>query len=159
MGKRNSHIIDIIFALALFCVFAASALLVVLIGAKVYQSATAAMDENFDTRTSLTYIATKIRQNDAAGAVFLTELEGAPALAIEQEIDGESYRTYIYHFDGELREIFTMSEIDALVSDGQFIMDLPGLKMEDCGGNLLRFTSVDGNGREISLNISPRCNP
>lgn len=157
MGKQNSHMIDIIFSLALFCVFTASALLVVLIGAKVYKSASAAMNENFDTRTSLTYIATKIRQNDAAEAVFLTELDGAPALAIEQEIDGDRYRTYIYHFDGELREIFAASESDVHAFDGQAIMDLAGLKMEDRGGNLLRFTSVDGNGREISLNISPRC--
>lgn len=157
MGKRNSHMIDIVFSMALLCVFAASALLVVLFGAKVYQSASATMGENFDTRTSLTYIATKIRQNDAAEAVFLTELEGAPALAIEQDIDGELYRTYIYHLDGELREIFTMSEIDVLASDGQFIMDLPELKMEDRGGNLLRFTSVDDSGKEISLTISSRC--
>lgn len=157
MGKRDSHIIDIVFSLALFCVFAATALLVVLIGAKVYKSTSASMTESFGTRTSLTYMATKIRQNDNAGAVFLTELDGVPALAIEQEIEGDYYRTYIYHSGGELREIFTMKESAVNISDGQAIMDVPGLKMENLGDNLLRFTSIGNDGRETSLTISPRC--
>lgn len=67
--QPRRHVIDLLFTLALFCVFAASALLVVLIGADVYESSARGMDRNFDLQTSLHYVAAKVRQCDAAGAV------------------------------------------------------------------------------------------
>ena len=64
--QPRRHVIDLLFTLALFCVFAASALLVVLIGADVYESSARGMDRNFGLQTSLHYVAAKVRQNDAA---------------------------------------------------------------------------------------------
>ena len=36
-GAQKGHVVDFLFTLALFCVFAASALMVVVIGANVYR--------------------------------------------------------------------------------------------------------------------------
>lgn len=152
----HRHMIDIIFTLALFCVFAASALLVVLIGANVYQNTTSLMDQNFDTRTSLTYVSTKIRQNDTAGGVSIGELGGVKALVLTQEIDGESYNTWIYHYDGALWEIFAAKDSAAAPADGQKIMDVASFDMEAVAPASLKFMSKDSLGRDISLVISPR---
>jgi len=149
--------IDIIFTLALFCVFAASALLVVLIGANVYQNTTSSMSDNFDTRTSITYISTKIRQSDALDSVYMTEFDGVPALILSQEIEGDLYHTWIYHYDGELREIFAAADANVSPENGQTIMSVPSLTMEPLDHNMFRFTTVDSGGRRVSMIISPRC--
>ena len=53
-GAQKGHVVDFLFTLALFCVFAASALMVVVIGANVYRQTVRGMDSNYDSRTSLT---------------------------------------------------------------------------------------------------------
>ena len=59
-SRNQKHFIDVLFTLGLLCVFAASALAVVLIGAHVYKTTAADMDANYTTRTSLSYIAKEI---------------------------------------------------------------------------------------------------
>ena len=80
MQRARSSVIDVLFTLALFCVFCASALAVVLIGADVYTSTARNMDQNFSARTAVSYVAEKVRQSDAAGAVALGEIGGGQAL-------------------------------------------------------------------------------
>ena len=59
-GAQKGHVVDFLFTLALFCVFAASALMVVVIGANVYRQTVRGMDSNYDSRTSLTYLTEKV---------------------------------------------------------------------------------------------------
>lgn len=153
----GGHIIDIFFTLALLCVFTASALLVVLTGANVYRSTVSDMNGNFNVRTSITYIATKIHQNDTADGVFVTKLGDTDALVLEQNFDEQVYRTWIYYYDGELREIFSMKDNPVSAADGQTIMSVPEMKIEEAGDQMLRFTYVDDTGNQTSLMIFPRC--
>lgn len=51
MQTVRRSFVDVLFTLALFCVFCASALAVVVIGADVYTSTARSMDDNFSTRT------------------------------------------------------------------------------------------------------------
>lgn len=155
--KSGGHIIDIVFTLALLFVFAASALLVVLIGANVYKSTASSMNENFDMRTSITYISTKMHQNDTAGGVFVAKLDDVDALVLEQSFDEQVYQTWIYHYNGELREIFTEKGNTMHVSDGQAIMSVPVLKIEQTDDGMLKFTAVDSGGNQTSLVMSTRC--
>lgn len=155
--KTGGHIIDIVFTLALLCVFTASALFVVLIGANVYKSTVADMGENFDIRTSITYISTKIRQNDTPGGIFVAKLDDVDALVLEQNLNEQVYQTWIYHCDGELREIFSKKGNPVHVTDGQTIMSMPDLKIEETEDRMLRFTYIGGAGNQVSLVMSPRC--
>ena len=63
------------FVLALFGVFAVSALALVTIGADVYQHTVEDMGVNYESRTAVSYIMEKVRQNDTADSIFLTDLE------------------------------------------------------------------------------------
>ena len=65
--------IDFLFPVALFFVFALSALTVILLAARIYQSTTESSSLNYTARTSLSYINEKIHQNDCDGAVYLDE--------------------------------------------------------------------------------------
>ena len=95
MQRNRGSVIDVLFTLALFCVFCASALAVVLIGADVYTSTARNMDQNFSTRTAVSYVAEKVRQSDAAGAVALGEIGGGQALVLTKEGESGLFKTYI----------------------------------------------------------------
>lgn len=154
--RTGSHVVDLLFTLALFCVFAASALLVVLIGAKVYKNTVEQMDASFSQRTSITYVTTKLRQNDAAGQLRLTQLDGTPALRLTQVLDGDPYETWIYHSDGVLRELFVAGGTQVALGDGQVIVEVPQFTMER-DGDFLVLATVDQNGSTITQRIAPRC--
>ncbi|WRS26453.1 DUF4860 domain-containing protein [Oscillospiraceae bacterium MB08-C2-2] len=154
-GKPSGHMIDILFTLALFCVFAASSLMVVLMGANIYRGTTQKMNSNFDTRTSITYVATKIRQNDQAGAVFVDQVGDTPALVLEQQVGDSRYQTWIYHWNGMLMEVFTAQGNAFEPASGQQILEVPVFEIQK-EGSLLKFTSVDAQGLPVSLLIAPR---
>lgn len=158
MGTKaaHHHMTDLLFTLALFCVFAASALMVVLIGANVYKSTVRQMDDGFTERTSLTYVATKLRQNDTAGAVHLEELAGGSALVLDQTVDGVTYQTWIYHYDGALRESFVEAGSPVEPEFGWHILDVAGFGVEESEGMLL-LRSVDEEGNATSQWVFPRC--
>ena len=82
-GRREQeHSVDVLFILALFCVFAGSAVLVMTFGANVYQRTVSQMEENYNTRVSLSYVANQVRQHDEKGCITLETLEGSPALVL-----------------------------------------------------------------------------
>lgn len=157
VAKPKGHMVDLLFTLALFCVFAASSLLVVLVGADVYKDTAKGMNENFDVRTSLSYVCEKVRQNDTAGAVRLDSLGSVPALVLTQTYDGAAYETWIYQYNGSLTELFAQKGTEIDPSGGQQIMEIPSFTMERMNDHLYRFSITDEDGRTVSQMVSPRC--
>lgn len=155
-GRRTQHMTDLLFTLALFCVFAVCALLVVVMGADVYQKGVEDMGRNFDSRTSLSYIATKLRQSDLQGGISLGSLDGTPALTLTQTVEEVSYRTWIYCDQGSLKEVFTLADLPPKLSDGQAIMDLKELRLEELEDGLIRIIAVEPEGRTQELLYTPR---
>lgn len=158
MKQHSGHLVDILFTLALFCVFAVCALMVVVMGADVYSKSVDDMQQNFDARTSLSYISTKLRQGDSASYATAVQqmADGTQALVLEQNIDGVGYRTWIYSYDGQLREIFTLAELLPAPDEGQPIMELPSLTIQQHPTGLLELTTQDTTGQQSQLFYSPR---
>jgi len=144
MKKSHAHTIHVLFILALFAVFAVSALTVAVMGADVYSKIVRGMNANFDTHTSLTYVTTKIRQND--GGIYLDSIDGIPALVLEQDIDGNIYRTWIFHHDGYLREAFVSKDTRLTVDFGVAIMRTDSFTITPERENLLRLNSTNRDG-------------
>ena len=67
MNATRRHITDIIFLLSLLCVFAVTAVFVVIFGADVYKGISQRMQDNGNMRSSITYLSEKVRQNDSGG--------------------------------------------------------------------------------------------
>ena len=153
---QKKHMIDLIFSLALFCVFAATSLIVVIIGADVYSRIAAGMNHGFETRTSLVYVSEKIRQNDTDGAVRVGDVEGIPALVLDQTYGAAVYCTYIYYYDGALREIFASVDIPVKPTDGQRITELSDFSVEQIHPGIYKITSVGTDGKERSVVCAPR---
>lgn len=158
LGSRpRNHMVDLLFVLALLCVFAASALMVVLIGANVYQSIVSRMDQNFSGRTTLAYIATKVRQNDTAGGVRTQPLPGGgDALVLRQDVSGQVVETWIYHHDGALREVVLLEGGELDPESGQMVVEAQSFAVKSEGG-LLKVTVEDADGNRLSQRLAVRC--
>lgn len=153
--RSSGHIIDVLFVLALFAVFIATALIVALMGADVYRGTVENMNHNFDTQTSLTYVSTKIRQNDISEGVFLDDMDGIPSLVLEQEVEGELYQTWIYHYDGSLREMFVKKDSLLDPDFGISIMSVDSFSVTEEDG-LFRISTVDRDGNPIGVVVGTR---
>lgn len=154
--RRNVHVVDTLFTLALFCVLAATALMVVTIGANVYKGIIGRMDDNFSSSTALTYISNKIRQSDELGGVHLDEVEGSPALVLEKTYNDTVFQTWIYHDGGYLKEVTVRSGDELTLNSGLSIVEVSRFFIEQESDSLLRFTSQDKDGNVVSLLINLR---
>lgn len=170
-NQEKHFIVDILFVLALFGVFTVSALMLVTIGSEVYRHTVDDMGSNYETRTSVSYITEKIRQNDTiigtdplhtAEHISISTLSGEPALMLTQDINGETYCTYLYLYDGYLRELFMKSGSflgDDTLSAGQEILELTSFRVQQLSDNLfsIQLTTPDGESHKVF--VSPHCVP
>jgi len=147
-GKR----IDTVFVLIIFCVFAVSVLMVLMLGAGIYRNMTDISNDGRDERTALSYIWSKIKSNDNAGQIYIGDFQGLPALCIDEEIDGVTYQTAIYHYNGWIYELFYEKDIDFSPDGGQQILKIDDLKFETLDRGLIKISSGAS-----SVLISPRC--
>ena len=129
--RPGKHVTDLIFTIALFGVFTISALAVIVAGANVYQHTTAAMEDNYTSRTALTYITEKLRKNDAGNNILVRTIEEHPVLTIETLVNETGYTTYIYEYEGILKEITAKSSLDIHLKDGQALLEVSGFSIEE----------------------------
>lgn len=152
----QKHMIDIIFPIALFFVFAFSALIVLLLAARVYQSTTENSSLSHTSQIGLSYISEKIHQNDVDGQISIGELDGQDALIITQNYDGSVYHTYIYSWKHELKELFLKENTSADLSTGTTILKINDFSMEEFDKGVFRFTCVDTCNQSDSIIVALR---
>lgn len=147
---------DVLFVLILFLTFAASALTVVLLGAKVYESTSARMEDNYTARTALAYISEKIRHFDTKDAVSVRELDGTSALVLSEEIDGIPYDTWLYFHEEMLCELFIKASSTVSPDDGTPIVELKDFSIAEMEAGFYEFTAVSPNEETLRLLIHPK---
>ena len=112
-------LVPVLFVLTLFLLLSVLSVSVILAGSSVYEKISDNMEDNYDRRVSFSYLTTKIRQNDSDGNIYVEEKGGEQMLAIKENFEGEQYVTYIYYYDGWVREIF-LDVIDGKTVDFEF---------------------------------------
>lgn len=162
MKKSYQHTIDFLFPVALFFVFSATAILVLLLSTNIYKGVVSDSERNFETGTALSYITQKIRQNDDIEntEIYLSKLDNCEALAISQKYNEQTYITYIYEVNGSLKEAFLQEGVSASANTGTTIMEVGSLEMKQVSDNLLRFscTSKSGDSMSTLINIHSNTN-
>ncbi|WP_019850139.1 DUF4860 domain-containing protein [Desulfitobacterium sp. PCE1] len=151
----HNRSLDFIFILALLCVFAFGSLIAVILGANIYKGIKENMDSNFEFRTPLSYIGTKVRQSDVIDSIRIVEKEGVDALVLEQPEGGEICQTWIYEYQGSLYEVYIEKGTPFLLEEGLAIIPSYGLEF-DLKGNLLDIKTKDHNGKTRGLSLSFR---
>lgn len=156
MRNWRQHITDLVFILALFGAFAVTALLVVVLGADVYQGISESMGVNDSARSCVTYISQKVRQQDAAGDVALGRVGQADALILTQHVDGQAYVTWIYPYQGGLYELTLYAQGRPTPGDGQRILSLADLQLT-AQGDCIAVEAMDASGNRFASAITLRC--
>ena len=154
--KKSQHTIDFLFPLAVFFVFSAAAVVVLLLSANIYKGIVNSSEETFETTTVLSYMNEKIRQSDENGAeaIYLDEFDGCQALAIARQFGDKTYITYIYEFDGELKETFVQEGIAASAKAGTTILEVNNFSMTQVSADLFQFACEDREGNPHSILVS-----
>ena len=152
MGRRSStqtHTADMLFTIGLFCVFAAAAFILVMIGIQAYQNTVSHMQDTFSTRTALSYVAEKLRQHDTDGGVAMTEVDGLPALALSDQVGENTYLTYIYS-DGETLFELTVRDGTPVSADmGDEIMQVRDFTIDRSEDGFYSFSASDSSGHTV----------
>lgn len=152
--RQQRHIIDVLFVLALFAIFALSAIFLITIGANIYSKTVNNMEDNFDTRTALAYITEKVRQSDLEGQISIGELDGCPALVISSGTEGNQYQTYLYEYQGTLKELMMKQDIVLSPSAGQDILAVSDFELAPVNDRLINCRITLGSARTYDLYIS-----
>ena len=142
----RGHTIDVIFVLAITCAFAASILMVLMLGVNIYGNIEKTSNEEFNERVCLSYITAKVRSNDRLGEVEAGNFEGVPALYMYQKFDGVEYNTIIYSYDGWLRELFCEKGLLPPES-GTPVLEMESVTFNTIKSNLLAIEYTDKNGK------------
>ena len=148
--RRNAHSLQQLLPVLLLALFLLLAGLTVVLSASAYRQVLDRSDR-LDRSTALTYIAEKARQNDTAGALRLGALGGCDALVITQ---GETvlYDTYIYCYDGSLRELMIKRELEPGPAMGRCLLPMERLELDLTDGLLtIRCTDPEGGVLERSV--------
>lgn len=147
--KRQRHSVGGLFTLSLLLMFAFSTLVLVLLGSRIYRNGVSHLDRNYTTRTALAYVTEKIRQHDEKDSVSFSELDGIPALFLKDTIDGDSFFTFVYFYDGALRELFVHSSTSPSPEMGSKIVSLDDFSVSAVPGmdDTVRIFAVGEDGQ------------
>ena len=158
MKQKNEsrHMVDVLFVLTLFSVFAVSSILLIAVGAKVYQNTINNMETHFTSTTSLSYITEKIRQNDVNGGISIEAFGDGDALVLTTRYNEEEYCTYIYSHGGYLKELFTKRSISLSPEAGQNILEILDFSVVAIDEGLYEITLVDDKHRLETIRISAK---
>ncbi|MCL1819820.1 MAG: DUF4860 domain-containing protein [Oscillospiraceae bacterium] len=153
MGKSvKGQKIDTVLVLLTFCVFAVSVLLVLMLSARVYKNMTQVSSEAYNEHIVLSYIWTKVKNEDNEGKITVDDFNGLSALSISADYGGTEYKTMIYRHNGWIYELFSEAGLGLAPEDGTALIE----SGEPLGFELLEGGLIRASSGARNLIISPR---
>lgn len=143
-------------ALMLTCVFGATLLLSLATGAGVYRRVERRVEESSQSRVSLSYITARIHSYDAAGMVGTGNFGEGDAIYFYQEIDGGTYATILYVYDGNLMEMLCEAGREDDPAFGEVVCPAQALAVSQPQPGLLRMELTEPDGQVQSADVYVR---
>lgn len=159
MNKNTqSHSIDMMFVLLIFAGFVLTAIMLISMGTGEYRRIVARMHDNNDLRITTAYITQKIRQGKDEDAITVRNFHGVSSLCIGSEIAGTPCYTFLYVYDGKLRELLTpvAYEKDVIPASGQPLFDMESLAFEEVEDGVLMIDGMTVDGEVIRSIVTIR---
>lgn len=154
-SARNHHASSMLFLLLLFASLVLTGELLICMGTGVYEEVLSSMNDNSNLRTASAYIRQKLRQNSDRNALRVDTLDGCDAIVLQQYLGDDFYETYLYCYDGELRELMIrQGTVDSFAADsGTAIASMDAMSIEEMeeGNILLAAMAIDGTTQELVL--------
>jgi len=140
-------------ALLMLAVFGLGILGVLLGGARIYRDLTARGSADYDRRTCLQYLRTKINQSPGSAQISVEPFGEQEGLFIRQTLNGQTYVTRIYCYEGWLMELFSLDTAGFIPTDGEKIMPLEDLTFRLQGTLLTAELSCNGQALKLLHHI------
>lgn len=136
--------IELVLVIALLALFGIATLSLVVSGSAAYENINEKRELDSELRIALSYLDTKVRQNDSECALSLLSNPAGdgPALVVSEIIGQTQYETWIYLSGGKLREV--------LIEKGEPVLDDLGFEIAEVEGFTAEF---DPDKMLLQLNI------
>lgn len=151
--NRSSHsLVEVVLVLLLLVLIALSVFSATELGSRAYLALQARQDADSDLRIAVSYLNIKIRKNDNAGALSIQPdpFGGQTALLIRQEIEGSPYITWVYLYEGNLRELLVAPDSELTPEMGTVIARLDGWSLEPSARGIAVTLTRQNRGRTLS---------
>ena len=145
--RSRKHMIDFIFPLTLLLVFAVSALIVLLLSARIYAAQTEQADKNYQTTTPLSYITEKC---------LAFHMPADTSADNNGNTDTTGYTTYLYTDGGWLKELVVRDDADASLKAGKKVIEARDLTVTRKKNGLYRIMITEKNGTQVSRLLAER---
>lgn len=162
VNTRSHSRIEVLFPIVLFLIFTLSALIVILFAARIYQGTIEDGNAQYRENIAFSYLTQKIHQTDTNGSVSVGTLDGNQALLLNETYEGMPYTTYIYAYDGKIRELFIAADesVSSLVpGSGMEIFEAKSMDVSMLYNNLLSITITDENDHAKNIRVALRSHP
>jgi hypothetical protein len=158
MGRHR--ISDLLLVLLLFAVYAAGAMMLAAIGSDTYRRTSQVMEEDYNLRTGVLYIAEKVRQNDVGGGVRLASeseaviADAGDALVLTEQSTGRGFETWIFVNSGNLCEVTIASGEVPELAQAQVIMPMQAMRLSNFAPGLLQVDLITSDNLESSITLN-----
>ena len=156
MNRKNNskNSISGLATLLMFGVFAVCIMSVLLTGAGAYKRLTQRDQASFSARTCSQYIVTKVHQANSPKNVSVDTFDGYDCLIFAEDIEGWTYITRVYCYDGWLCELFTDEDGGFLPEDGEKVVEAQDLKVYSSDRLIhVAVTDREGYTSEFDMNV------
>ena len=145
-----------VFVFVLLGLFAVMATLLVLLGAQMYQNTVRRAELNNDRRVLSSYVRSMVRAEDSLNAGCVEKYGDVTALAMHETLEERPYVTWIYAYDGHLRELFTSADRAFEPESGTMICEAQRFEPE-ISGRLVTMHMTDLKGESFDVQVALRC--
>lgn len=159
--REKSGLMETVALLVLCALFFVLAVGAIATGVSAYGRTNSTVEENNALRTAMAYISNQARQGDISGGVEKGLIFGRDALILNEHVlDDEgtvyTYCTFIYCYDGYLRELYTEKGLEGDMGPeaGTDLIPLDSLDLTVNGGMIT--ATVGWNGVKGSVSFWPR---
>ena len=148
--KNNTHRkLTQLLGLLVFALFAVCVAAVLLSGVKSYQTLTRRGAMAHEQRVAVRYLTTRFRQ---APSVRVEDFCGLQTLTIREEIQGKTYLTRVYCYEGSIRELFSGESAKVTPKDGEEVLAAQELSFSQEGRQLaVEIVHPDGATHTLVL--------
>ncbi|MGL4345644.1 MAG: DUF4860 domain-containing protein [Cellulosilyticaceae bacterium] len=141
--------------LCIFLLFSTCSCILVMLGADQYMQINQEAKEHFDIRTPVSYISNKVRQNDTYGAIQVIKQEGKDILVLSEVIGEQIYDTWIYEYEGMLRELYIQQGDEVALDWGVELLAIQDITFK-MGEGVLEVELVTLSGKEQKVILGLR---
>ena len=134
--------VDTVFVLMIFCVFAVSVFLVIILGGSTYRNMNDISTHGQNERIVLSYLRTKIRN---VNYVSVGYFDDTPKLELTEIFGTRTFITAIYLYDGWVREFFRDADNEFNPANGVPIIQVDKLYFAEADNGLIRVSTEQGD--------------